>query len=172
VPGWLYILVLWLILYLVMYICQIKSIDVGFCPTKFKLCPTKSKSNRTNVLSSQIFICSPDKGCHMCQINVTSHLTHMGRTLVQCCCFEIVFWHKYFSSVLQWKNKVFFFHYFACRFFDNIALDNFHLQYPSNCAILYAMHGNMKMDVALWFYVLACMQTKSCYLDKIFYSGS
>jgi hypothetical protein len=31
-----------------------------FCPTHFKLCPTKIKSDRTNVLSSQIFICSPE----------------------------------------------------------------------------------------------------------------
>jgi hypothetical protein len=50
-----------LVLYisLVTYICPTKFSDVGFCPTKFKLCLTKIKSDRTNVLSSQIFICSP-----------------------------------------------------------------------------------------------------------------
>jgi hypothetical protein len=32
------------------YICPTKFSGVGFCPTKFKLCPTKT---------SQIFICSP-----------------------------------------------------------------------------------------------------------------
>ena len=37
-------------IYLVMYICLTKFSDVGFCPTKFKLCPTKIKSDRTNVL--------------------------------------------------------------------------------------------------------------------------
>ena len=46
-------------IYLATYICPTKFSDVGFCPTKFKLCPTKIKSDRTNVLSSQIFICSP-----------------------------------------------------------------------------------------------------------------
>jgi hypothetical protein len=46
-------------IYLVTYICPTKFSDVGFCPTKFKLCTTKIKSDRTNVLSSQIFICSP-----------------------------------------------------------------------------------------------------------------
>jgi hypothetical protein len=46
-------------IYLVTYICPTKFSDVGFCPTKFKLCPIKIKSDRTNVLSSQIFICSP-----------------------------------------------------------------------------------------------------------------
>jgi hypothetical protein len=46
-------------IYLVTYICPTKFGDVGFCPTKFKLCPTKIKSDGTNVLSSQIFICSP-----------------------------------------------------------------------------------------------------------------
>ena len=46
-------------IYLVTYICPTKFSDVGFCPTKFKLCPTKIKIDRTNVLSSQIFICSP-----------------------------------------------------------------------------------------------------------------
>jgi hypothetical protein len=40
-------------------ICPTKFSDVGFCPTKFKLCLTKIKSDRTNVLSRQIFICSP-----------------------------------------------------------------------------------------------------------------
>jgi hypothetical protein len=45
--------------YLVTYICPTKFSDVGFCPTKFKLCLTKIKSDRTNVLSRQIFICSP-----------------------------------------------------------------------------------------------------------------
>jgi hypothetical protein len=44
------------------YICPTKFSDVGFGPTKFKLCPTKIKSDRTNVLSSQIFICSPEMG--------------------------------------------------------------------------------------------------------------
>jgi hypothetical protein len=46
-------------IYLVTYIWPTKFSDVGFCATKFKLCPTKIKSDRTNVLSSQIFICSP-----------------------------------------------------------------------------------------------------------------
>ena len=46
-------------IYFVTYICPTKFSDVGFCPTKFRLCPTKIKSDRTNVLSSQIFICSP-----------------------------------------------------------------------------------------------------------------
>jgi hypothetical protein len=41
------------------YICPTKFSGVGFCPTTFKLCPTKIKSDRTNVLPSQIFICSP-----------------------------------------------------------------------------------------------------------------
>jgi hypothetical protein len=40
-------------------ICPTKFSSVGFCPTKFKLYPTKIKSDRTNVLSSEIFICSP-----------------------------------------------------------------------------------------------------------------
>jgi hypothetical protein len=40
-------------------LCPTKFSGVGFCLTKFKLCPTKIKSDRTNVLSSQIFICSP-----------------------------------------------------------------------------------------------------------------
>jgi hypothetical protein len=44
----------------VQYICPTKFSDVSFCPTKFKLCQTKIKNDRTNVLSSQIFICSPD----------------------------------------------------------------------------------------------------------------
>jgi hypothetical protein len=35
-------------------ICPTKFSGVGFCPTKFKLCPTKIKSDRTNVLLSQI----------------------------------------------------------------------------------------------------------------------
>jgi hypothetical protein len=48
-----------LYIYLVMYICPTKFSGVGFCLTKFKLCSTKIKSDRTNVLSSQIFICSP-----------------------------------------------------------------------------------------------------------------
>jgi hypothetical protein len=48
-----------LYIYLVTYICPTKFSGVGFCPTKFKLCPTKIKSDRTNVLSRQIFICSP-----------------------------------------------------------------------------------------------------------------
>ena len=39
-------------IYLVTYICPTKFSDVGFCPTKFKLCPTKIKSDRTNVLSN------------------------------------------------------------------------------------------------------------------------
>jgi hypothetical protein len=43
----------------VYYICPAKFSGVGFCPTKFKLCPAKIGSDRTNVLSSQIFICSP-----------------------------------------------------------------------------------------------------------------
>jgi hypothetical protein len=47
-------------IYLVTYICLTKFSGVGFCPTKFKLYPTKIKSDRTNVLSSQIFICSPE----------------------------------------------------------------------------------------------------------------
>jgi hypothetical protein len=42
-PEWLYILVSWLI-----YILW-----------RIRICPTKIKSDRTNVLSSQIFICSP-----------------------------------------------------------------------------------------------------------------
>ena len=46
-------------IYIVTYIWPTKFSDVGFCATKFKLCPTKIKSDRTNVLSSQIFICSP-----------------------------------------------------------------------------------------------------------------
>jgi hypothetical protein len=46
----------------VQYICPTKFSDVSFCPTKFKLCPTKIKNDRTNVLSSQIFICSPGIG--------------------------------------------------------------------------------------------------------------
>ena len=46
-------------IYIVTYICLTKFSDVGFCLTKFKLCPTKIKSDRTNVLSRQIFICSP-----------------------------------------------------------------------------------------------------------------
>jgi hypothetical protein len=46
-------------IYLLTNICPTKFSDVGFCPTKFKLCPTKIESDRTNVLSSQIFICSP-----------------------------------------------------------------------------------------------------------------
>jgi hypothetical protein len=46
-------------IYLVTYIWPTKFSDVGFCATKFKLCPTKIKSDRTNVLSSQIFIRSP-----------------------------------------------------------------------------------------------------------------
>jgi hypothetical protein len=32
--------------YLVTYICPTKFSGVGFCPTKFKLCPTKIKSDR------------------------------------------------------------------------------------------------------------------------------
>jgi hypothetical protein len=50
-PEWLYMTYICLVtyIYLVTYIC----------PTKFTLCPTKMKSDRTNVLSSQIFICSP-----------------------------------------------------------------------------------------------------------------
>jgi hypothetical protein len=46
-------------IYLVTCICPTNFSDVGFCPTKFKLCLTKIKSDRTNVLSTQIFICSP-----------------------------------------------------------------------------------------------------------------
>jgi hypothetical protein len=46
-------------IYLVTYICPTKFSGVGFCPTKFMLCPTKIKSeiksDRTDVLSSQIF---------------------------------------------------------------------------------------------------------------------
>jgi hypothetical protein len=42
-------------IYLVTYICPTKFSGVSFCPNKFKLCPTKIKSDRTNVLSSQIF---------------------------------------------------------------------------------------------------------------------
>jgi hypothetical protein len=49
-----------LYIYLVTYICPTKFSGVGFCPTKFNLCPTKIKSDRTNVLSRQIFICSPE----------------------------------------------------------------------------------------------------------------
>ena len=41
-------------IYLVTYI-----VVLVFVPTKFKLCPTKIKSHQTNVLPSQIFICSP-----------------------------------------------------------------------------------------------------------------
>ena len=59
-PEWLYShTCLMTYIYLVTYICPTKFNDVGFCPTKFKLFPTKIKSDRTNVLSSQIFICSP-----------------------------------------------------------------------------------------------------------------
>jgi hypothetical protein len=39
-------------IYLVTYICPTKFSDVGFCLTKFKLCPTKIKSDRTNVKSN------------------------------------------------------------------------------------------------------------------------
>ena len=49
------------------YICPTKFSGVGFCPTTFKLCPTKIKSDRTNVLPSQIFICSPASVIFMCQ---------------------------------------------------------------------------------------------------------
>jgi hypothetical protein len=82
-----------------MYICPIKSIDVGFCPTKiFKLCPTKSKSNRTNVLSSQIFICSPDKGATC----VKSMLPHIWPTWVELW-FSVVVLKSYFGiSTLVW----------------------------------------------------------------------
>jgi hypothetical protein len=58
-----YILVtLYLYLQCDVYIWPTKFSDVGFCPTNFKLCPTKIKSDRTNVLPSQIFICSPAPG--------------------------------------------------------------------------------------------------------------
>ena len=41
-------------IYLVTCVCLTKFSGVGFCPTKFKLCLTKIKIDRTNVLSSQI----------------------------------------------------------------------------------------------------------------------
>ena len=41
--------------------CPTKFSGVGFCPTKFKLCPTKIKSDRTNVLSRQIFAALQDE---------------------------------------------------------------------------------------------------------------
>jgi hypothetical protein len=56
-------------------LCPTKFSDVGFCPTKFKLCPTKIKSDRTNVLSSQIFICSPDvKRDRTANMHIFGHL--------------------------------------------------------------------------------------------------
>ena len=70
-------------IYLVTYICPTKFSDVGFCLTKFKLCPTKIKSDRTNVLSSQIFICSPEYCSGKMIYNLACDFRHFGKLIVR-----------------------------------------------------------------------------------------
>jgi hypothetical protein len=56
-PEWLYILVSWLIY--ILWRIYVRPNLVMLVFVRPKLWPTKIKSDRTNVLSCQIFICSP-----------------------------------------------------------------------------------------------------------------